>query len=88
VRPIDYGERPPRYLLTDVMRAGESYCVPKPEPEPPPIAGEADTEREHRIDALRVTAEFKTKSMRPLDAGRKPITEAPLFGGTAQGELF
>jgi hypothetical protein len=44
----------------------------------PPIACQADREYESRIDAERVTAEFKTKSTRRLDAGRKPITESLL----------
>jgi hypothetical protein len=54
----------------------------------PPLAGEADTERGARLDAERVTLEFRTKSTRRLDSGRKPITEAPLFGGPAQFNLF
>jgi hypothetical protein len=53
----------------------------------PPIPGQADPEYASRIDAQRVTAEFAT-STRSIDQGRKPITEAPLFGGEAQGSLF
>ena len=54
----------------------------------PPIAGQADTEYQTRIDAERVTAEFATHSARRLDGGRRPIAEAPLFGGEAQLSLF
>jgi hypothetical protein len=64
--------------------------MPKVSPakEAPPIAGSADTERHSRLDAERVTWEFRTKSTRRLDAGRLPITESPLFGGPSQQELF
>jgi len=55
---------------------------------PPPIAGTADPEYQPRIDAARVTVEFGNKSQRRLDRGRKPITDAPIFGGPAQMELF
>jgi hypothetical protein len=54
----------------------------------PPIAGEADREYESRLEAERITLEFATKSSRRVDAGKRPITESPLFGGPAQGELF
>lgn len=68
---------------------GRRHCPIHAEAEaPPPIAGQADTEREARFDAERVTAEFRTSSTRRLDAGRAPITESPLFGGPAQGDLF
>jgi len=52
------------------------------------LKGTADTERESRLDAERVTLEFAQKSTRKLDAGKKPMTESPLFGGEAQGSLF
>ena len=55
---------------------------------PPPIAAEADPEREAKLDAERVTLEFRTASRRRLDAGSEPITDSPLFGGPAQGEMF
>lgn len=55
---------------------------------PPPIPSEPDREYQARLDAERVTAEFKTKSTRHIDAGKLPIEESPLFGGRAQGELF
>ena len=54
----------------------------------PELSGEADTGRAGRIDAERVTLEFGSKSARRLDAGRRPMSEAPLFGGAAQGELW
>jgi hypothetical protein len=54
----------------------------------PPIAGEADPEYEARIQAEQVSWEMKQKSARPLDSGRKPITDSPLFGGDRQGSLF
>lgn len=41
-----------------------------------------------RFDAARVTLEFGQKSARRLDSGRVPITESPLFGGSAQSSLF
>ncbi len=56
--------------------------------EAPPIVAQADPEYQSRIDAARVTAEFKTKSTRRVDAGREPITDAPIFGGPAQYSLF
>jgi hypothetical protein len=54
----------------------------------PPIAGQADTERESRLDAERCTLEMRQRSTRRLDAGREPFSESPLFGGSAQGSLF
>ena len=54
----------------------------------PPISGEADMEFSAKIEAERTTLEFRQKSAKPLDAGRKPIQESPLFGGPAQGGLF
>jgi len=51
-------------------------------------AGVPDPEYQSRIDAQRVSAEFAQKSARPLDAGKQPITDSPLFGGVAQGNLF
>ena len=56
--------------------------------EPPPIAGQSDTERTARLDAQRVTLEFDSRSTRRLDRGREPIMNSPLFGGPAQGDLF
>lgn len=50
--------------------------------------GKADVEYKTRIDAERVTAEFKTKSTKRIDAGRNPIEDSPLFGGERQGGLF
>lgn len=47
-----------------------------------------DLEYSSRLDAERVTLEFRTKSTRRLDAGKLPIEESPLFGGPAQRELF
>jgi hypothetical protein len=54
----------------------------------PPIAGQADTERPARLDAERVTWEFRSRSTRRVDAGKSRIEDSPLFGGPAQGELF
>jgi hypothetical protein len=56
--------------------------------EAPPIPAAADTERAARLDAERVTWEFRAPSARRLDAGRQPINESPLFGGAAQEEMF
>jgi len=81
VRPIDYGEIPPRYRTADVLLAGRPYNLT-------PLVGKADKEYATRIDAERVTAEFNTRSAKHLDSGKRPITEAPLFGGPAQEELF
>lgn len=47
-----------------------------------------DLERGSRIEAERVTLEFASRSTRRVDVGRRPITEAPLFGGPRQGNLF
>jgi hypothetical protein len=49
---------------------------------------ESDPEYESRLDAARVTAEFATKSQRPLDAGKKSILDSPIFGGERQKGLF
>lgn len=45
-------------------------------------------EAQRRIEAERLTLEFRTKSTRRLDAGKAPMSESPLFGGSAQKELF
>jgi hypothetical protein len=55
---------------------------------PPPIAGDADIEREAKLEAERATLEFRQQSRKRLDAGRAPILESPLFDGPAQGDLF
>jgi len=62
----------------------------KPNDEQPDemLKATADPEYQTRIDAQRVTLEFRTRSRRPLDSGKAPITDGPLFGGPAQGELF
>lgn len=57
-------------------------------PSNPPIAGEADVERESKLDAERVTLEFRQKSTRRVDAGKQSIDDSPLFGGDRQQELF
>ena len=54
----------------------------------PPIPGAADTEYQTRIQADQATAEFASKSAKRLDAGRRSITESPLFGGDSQLPLF
>jgi hypothetical protein len=54
----------------------------------PPITADADPEYSTRIEAARVTLEFSQPLPRPIDSGRKPITDAPLFYGEAQEELF
>ncbi len=54
--------------------------------EAPPISGDADLEYESRIEAARVTAEFRV-GITP----RKPqesIDDLPLFGGPRQKEMF
>ena len=52
------------------------------------LQGNADMERESKLDAERVTWEFATKSNKKLDRGRRPIEESPLFGGEKQESLF
>jgi hypothetical protein len=52
----------------------------------PPIAGEADTERESRLDAERVTWEFR--SARAPQRPQKAVEDLPLFGGERQKEMF
>jgi hypothetical protein len=54
----------------------------------PPIAGEADLEQPAVIDAQRVTLEFASRNPKRVDAGRQPIDESPLFGGSRQKDLF
>jgi len=54
----------------------------------PPIAGDADVEREAKLEAERATLEFRQRSQKRLDSGRAPILESPLFDGPAQGDLF
>jgi hypothetical protein len=50
----------------------------------PAMIGAADMSYLPRLEAERITAEWKTKSARrPSD-----LTEAPLFGGKRQGEMF
>jgi hypothetical protein len=78
-----------------VKHAGQSWVLVGPEVTFVPgeseqlfAPGEADVEREARLDAERVGLEFRQKSAKRLDAGRKPIEESPLFGGPAQGDLF
>jgi hypothetical protein len=56
--------------------------------EAPPIPAQADAEYQTRIQAAQATAQFGQPSTRPLDGGRQPMTDAPLFGGAAQEELF
>ncbi len=50
--------------------------------------GPSNPEYASRIDAERVTLEFAQKSARPLDAGKEPIGDSPLFGGQRQEDLF
>jgi len=53
---------------------------------PPPIAGEADGEYESRLDAERVSLEWRA-AIRA--SGKQYGTDdLPLFGGTRQGSLF
>src|SRR5438309_1289532 len=47
-------------------------------------AGEGDPEREAKLDAERVTLEFRQKSAQQFDRGKRPINESPLFDGEAQ----
>jgi len=54
----------------------------------PELAGQSDPEYQSRIDAARCTLQFGVKSSRPLDSGKQPITDSPLFGGAAQQEMF
>ena len=56
--------------------------------EAPPIAGESDVEREAKLEAARVTLEFRQRSTRRLDAGKQPIEESPLWGGERQETLW
>jgi phospholipid N-methyltransferase len=57
-------------------------------PAPPPLAGEADPEFLTRLEAERYTLEFNSPLQRPLDAGRRPFLESPLFGEQGQENLF
>ena len=46
------------------------------------------SEQAARLEAERLTWEYRSRSTRRLDRGRKPITDSPLFGGPSQGEMF
>jgi hypothetical protein len=46
------------------------------------------TEGLRRIEAERLTLALASRSERKLDRGKKPIEEAPLFGGPPQESLF
>jgi hypothetical protein len=52
------------------------------------LTAESDLERPARLDAERVTWEFRSQSTRRIDAGRAPIIDSPLFGGPRQQEMF
>ena len=70
------------------------YCRPDPDGEyeqrvqdeldRPPIAGAADPEYQARIDADRVTEQWK----HPVDKREANYEESPLFGGLKQSEMF
>jgi protein-L-isoaspartate O-methyltransferase len=47
-----------------------------------------DPEHGSRLDAERVTLEFRSRSTRRIDGGTQPITDGPLFGGPSQQNLF
>lgn len=64
---------------------GRRHC-PIHSETPPPIAAESDPEYQTRIEAERVTAEFRV-SITP-QAPQRAIEDLPLFGGERQGELF
>ena len=51
-------------------------------------AGTADPARLSKLDAERVSLEYRQRSTKRADTGREPIEESPLFGGSAQGRLF
>jgi len=55
---------------------------------PPPFAGSADLQAPAVIEAKRVTLEFASRNPRRADAGKNPMDESPLFGGTRQKDLF
>jgi hypothetical protein len=40
------------------------------------------------LEAERITWEFRTKSTKRLDAGKRSIEDSPLFGGERQEDLF
>lgn len=87
-RPIDYGEQPLRYLISDIMDIQKHYPTATNATDAPPIAGAADQEYKTRIAADQVTAEFATKSARRLDSGRKSFEDSPLMGGERQMSLW
>jgi hypothetical protein len=51
------------------------------------LQGESDPEYETRIEAARVTAEFRVK-ITPRVMKQRAIEDLPLFGGERQGEIF
>lgn len=72
------------YCASIANMTGRQHCPIHNEV--PPIAGAADLEYGSRIEAARVTAEFRV-GITP----RKPqesIDELPLFGGPRQQEMF
>lgn len=77
----------------EVCECGASRRIEPNRPAPPWHAcslctSDADPERAAKLDAERVTLEFRTKSKRRLDAGKKEIEDSPLFGGSRQKGLF
>ena len=86
------------YHGVTVKHGGQAYVMTGPEVtfapgdvgqgRLPGTAAEADTERESRLEAERATLEYRQRSPKRADAGRVPMSESPLFGGRAQGDLF
>lgn len=75
------------YCKSIEAMTGTSNC-PIHNAAPPPITAHPDREWGHRIDAQRVTLQFAQASNRPMDTGKLPMDESPLFGGRRQKSLF
>lgn len=50
--------------------------------------GKATQQFEAQTAGKQLTAEFGTKSAKRLDSGKKPVADAPLFGGEPEIDLF
>ena len=53
-----------------------------------PIPASSDPAYRDRLTGARLSALMKTKSTKLVDAGKQPIDDSPLFGGSRQSSLL